>query len=75
VTLCNAMTETKFANATIAAVCGLGDTGSADRRSVPARIADFLDGRTNGEDLFHELYDYVLTEPIPEPMRRLLRNR
>ena len=41
--------------------------------SVTARIAAFLDGRTNGEDLLHELYDYVLDEPVPENMRALLR--
>lgn len=72
-TLCNAMTEIKFPNAPIPAVCDSGESGSA-RRSVSARITDFLDGRTNGEDLFHELYDHVLAEPIPERMRMLLRN-
>ena len=42
--------------------------------SVADRIVDFLDGRTHGEDLFHELYDHVLAEPIPHRMRMLLRN-
>jgi len=36
------------------------------------RIAAFLDGRTHGEELLHELYDYVLEEPIPQRMRALL---
>jgi hypothetical protein len=36
------------------------------------QIADFLDGRTHGESLLHALYDHVLDEPIPEPMRGLL---
>ncbi|MGH7060502.1 MAG: hypothetical protein ACREFH_08965 [Stellaceae bacterium] len=38
-----------------------------------ARIAAFLDGRTNGEDVLHALYDYVLDEPVPERMQALLR--
>jgi hypothetical protein len=40
--------------------------------SVTDRIAAFLDGTTHGEDLLHELYDYVLEEPIPERMREIL---
>jgi hypothetical protein len=36
------------------------------------RIADFLDGVTNGEELLHALYDHVLDEPVPESMRALL---
>ena len=46
----------------------------APGHSVADRIADFLDGRTHGEDLFHELYDHVLAEPIPHRLRMLLRN-
>jgi hypothetical protein len=41
--------------------------------SITDRIADFLDGRTHGEDLLHELYDHVLEEPIPQSMRALLK--
>jgi len=41
--------------------------------SVTDRIAAFLDGRTHGDDLLHELYDYVLAEPIPPSMRELLK--
>src|SRR5262245_34268007 len=40
--------------------------------SVADRIAAFLDGRTHGEDLLHELYDYVLEEPVPARMRQIL---
>jgi hypothetical protein len=40
---------------------------------ITDRIADFLDGRTHGEDLLHELYDHVLEEPIPQSMRALLK--
>ena len=41
--------------------------------SMAERIAAFLDGRTRGDDLLHELYDYVLEEPIPQRMRDLLK--
>jgi hypothetical protein len=75
VTVCNVMSaEPKVNNAAIAAICG-SEEASSPPRSVADRIADFLDGRTNGEDLFHEFYDYVLAEPIPEQMRMLLRKR
>jgi hypothetical protein len=64
--------EPKVNNAAVTTICASEGASSAPR-SVIDRIADFLDGRTNGEDLFHELYDYVLAEPIPEQMRTLLR--
>lgn len=51
--------------------CGPAKLDSLSR-SVADRIAAFLDGRTHGEDLLHELYDHVLEEPIPEGMRALL---
>jgi hypothetical protein len=41
-------------------------------RSLRAGIAAFLDGRTNGEELLHALYDHVLDEPVPQFMRRML---
>jgi hypothetical protein len=49
--------------------------GSAElpAQSVKARIAAFLDGGTNGEDLLHALYDHVLSEPIPNSMRKILQ--
>jgi hypothetical protein len=74
VTLCN-MTcpSAKLGNPAMLAVRGSDKAGSAGL-SVADRIVDFLDGRTHGEDLFHELYDYVLEEPIPHRMRVLLRN-
>ena len=40
--------------------------------SMTDRITAFLDGRTHGEDLLHELFDYVLDEPIPQRMRQIL---
>jgi hypothetical protein len=41
--------------------------------SVRAGIAAFLDGRTDGEELLHALYDHILDEPIPHSMRRILQ--
>jgi hypothetical protein len=41
--------------------------------AVADRIAAFLDGRTQGADLLHELYDHILKEPIPRSMRALLK--
>ena len=43
-------------------------------RSVKARIAAFLDGTTNGEDLLHTLYDHVLSEPVPQSMQTILQD-
>jgi hypothetical protein len=43
------------------------------RPSVEEQIADFLDGRTHGEELLHALYDHVLDEPIPPQMKALLQ--
>jgi Anti-sigma factor NepR len=40
---------------------------------VDRDIRDFLDGRSDGEDLLHALYDHVLDEPVPERLRTLLR--
>ena len=45
---------------------------SVPRPSVHEQIVAFVDGRTDGEELLHELYDYVLEEPIPERMRALV---
>ena len=41
--------------------------------SVDGDIRDFVDGKTDGEELLHALYDHVLDEPIPERLRALLR--
>jgi len=73
VTLCNSMTsEIEPERKAVAARCGLPKPDLAPL-SVADRIAAFLDGRTHGEDLLHELYDYVLEEPIPQSMRELLK--
>jgi hypothetical protein len=52
--------------------CG-GLEGEFPPGSVGDQIRDFLDGRTCGEELFHELYDHVLYEAIPEQMRSLFK--
>ncbi len=36
------------------------------RCSTGREIRDFLNGKTDGEDLLHALYDHVLDEPVPE---------
>jgi anti-sigma factor NepR-like protein len=42
---------------------------AADRQ-----IRDFLEGKTQGEDILHALYDHVLDEPVPERLSALLRS-
>jgi hypothetical protein len=44
-------------------------------RTVEAGVAAFLDGKTNGEELLHALYDHVLNEPIPQSMREILKEQ
>jgi len=39
--------------------------------SVEEQIADFLNGRTHGEELLHALFDHILYEPVPERLRAL----
>ena len=49
--------------------------GGPEPRSLPdsvnSQIIDFLEGRTDGEDLLHAMYDHIIDEPIPERMRAL----
>ena len=40
---------------------------------VDRDIRDFLDGKNDGEDVLHALYDHVLDEPVPERLKALLR--
>jgi hypothetical protein len=42
-------------------------------RSVKAGIAAFLDGKSDGGELLHALYDHVLFEPMPSAMRAILK--
>ena len=65
--------EVKPERNAVPARCGRPRPPLAPPISMADRIAAFLDGKTHGEDLLHELYDYVLEEPIPESMRELLK--
>ncbi|HJZ16895.1 MAG TPA: hypothetical protein VJ251_15745 [Stellaceae bacterium] len=49
--------------------CGVPAVEETD--TVGEQLLDFLDGRTDGEELLHALYDHVLDEPVPERMRAL----
>ena len=74
-TLCNAMSseaKPEFKAVSLSTLRGVPQPPIVPR-SVADRIADFLDGRTHGEDLLHELYDHILEEPIPQRMRAPLK--
>ena len=51
--------------------CGVPQAEQND--TVGEQLQDFLDGRTDGEELLRALYDHVLDEPVPERMRALFR--
>ena len=51
--------------------CGVPQMEQAD--AVGEQLLDFLDGKTDGEELLRALYDHVLDEAIPERMRALFR--
>lgn len=55
-----------------AGVRGRHSTAEWASPSAGSQIAAFLDGKTNGQDLLHALYDYVLEEPIPPSMSAIL---
>jgi hypothetical protein len=72
VALCNTMSsEAKPERKPVPALHGIPRQAPTPL-SVADRIAAFLDGGTHGEDLLHELYDYVLEEAIPQRMREIL---
>lgn len=48
-------------------------TAELSARSIDDRIAAFLDGATNADELLHALYDHILDEPVPQSMRRILQ--
>ena len=68
--MCNGMQLENEFNSRIFSACGVP---RLENDTLGEQVLDFLDGRTNGEDLLHRLYDYVLEEPIPERMRALFR--
>jgi hypothetical protein len=49
--------------------CGAPPVEETD--TVGEQLLAFLDGRTDGEELLHTLYDHILDEPVPERMRAL----
>lgn len=44
----------------------------ATMSSIDRDIRDFITGKSDGHDLLHALYDYVLDEPVPQRLRALL---
>ena len=55
------------------AILGCGVPQTKENDTVGEQLQDFLDGRTDGEELLRALYDHVLDEPVPERMRALFR--
>ncbi len=55
----------------LVACCGVPTPAATN--AVEEQLADFLDGKTHGEELLHALYDHILDEPVPEQMRALFR--
>jgi hypothetical protein len=55
------------------AILCCGVPPAAETGTVGEQLLDFFDGRTDGEELLHALYDHVLDEPVPERMRALFR--
>jgi hypothetical protein len=51
--------------------CGVPEVEETD--TVGEQLLDFLDGRTDGEELLHALYDHILDEPVPDRLRALFR--
>ena len=49
--------------------CGVPQVEKTDM--VGEQLLDFLDGRTDGEELLHAIYDHVLGEPVPDGMQAL----
>ncbi len=43
------------------------------RCSTEREIRDFVNGKTNGEDLLHAIYDHVLDEAVPVRLTALVR--
>jgi hypothetical protein len=72
ITMCNAMRYDAKPARFLATARGPSPQAGLTGPLVKARIAEFLNGKTCGEDLLHALYDHVLDEPIPQPIRELL---
>jgi hypothetical protein len=72
VTMCDAMRYDAKPTRFVASARGPSPQAGLTGSLVKARISEFLDGKTYGEDLLHALYDHILDEPIPQPIRELL---
>ncbi len=46
---------------------------AAAHPSVDAEIREFVAGKTDGENLLHDIYDYVLDEAVPERLLAVLK--
>jgi hypothetical protein len=53
------------------AILGCGVPKLEETDAVGKQLLDFIDGRTDGEELLHTLYDHVLDEPVPQRIRAL----
>jgi hypothetical protein len=60
--------ESKLPSPAILA-CGVPEVEQTDM--IGEQLLDFLDGKTDGEELLHALYDHILDEPVPEHLRAL----
>jgi hypothetical protein len=60
--------ESEPATPPVISRCGVPGPGFL-QDSVEEKIADFLNGRTHGEELLHALFDHILDEPVPERLR------
>jgi hypothetical protein len=56
-----------------AALRTLVDTIETVQPSIDQQIQDFLDGETDGGNLFQMLYGDVADEPVPERLLAVLR--
>jgi hypothetical protein len=71
-TRCHSMQYQNGRRAAVVPFCGIA-AHELLTDMVEKQITDFLDGKTNGENLLHWLYDYVLDEPIPARLEAVLK--
>ena len=71
-TRCRSMQHQDGRRATVIPLCGFV-ASDFPTDTVEQQVVNFLDGKTNGENLLHLLYDYILDEPIPVRLSGLLK--